>query len=226
MQVDSALLQQINWQPNQVPIIGFVINLVLAAGLGVILRDLFIRYGRTMGNRRLLAANFILLIITTMFIITVVKSSLALSLGLVGALSIVRFRTAIKEPEELAYLFLALAVGLGLGAGQTLITLISFFFLVVIIWLQRLFSRQAEDSSVYLTVSCANQPGLLPRLVDVIKKYCQSVNLRRHDENDSRSESIFIVDFVDWSQMAACQEALRQLDHTVRVSMLDNRGSQ
>ena len=52
---------------------------------------------------------------TTMLIITVVKSSLALSLGLVGALSIVRFRAAIKEPEELAYLFLTIAIGLALG---------------------------------------------------------------------------------------------------------------
>ena len=52
------------------------------------------------------------------FVILIVKSSLALSLGLVGALSIVRFRTPIKEPEELIYLFLAIAIGLGFGAGQ------------------------------------------------------------------------------------------------------------
>ena len=57
-------------------------------------------------------------------VITVVKSSLALSLGLVGALSIVRFRTPIKEPEELGYLFLTIAVGLGFGAGFSLITTI------------------------------------------------------------------------------------------------------
>ena len=51
--------------------------------------------------------NFLLITVTTMFIITIVKSSLALSLGLVGALPVVRFRSAIKEPEELAYLFLS-----------------------------------------------------------------------------------------------------------------------
>ena len=64
-----------------------------------------------------------LLAVTTMFIITVVKSSLALSLGLVGALSIVRFRAAIKEPEELTYLFFAISIGLGLGADQRVVTL-------------------------------------------------------------------------------------------------------
>jgi len=47
---------------------------------------------------------------TTMLVISIVKSSLALSLGLVGALSIVRFRSAIKEPEELVYIFLSMAI--------------------------------------------------------------------------------------------------------------------
>ena len=64
------------------------------------------------------------------FIILIVKSSLALSLGLVGALSIVRFRTPIKEPEELVYLFLAIAIGIGFGAGQTLLTLIIFILIM------------------------------------------------------------------------------------------------
>ena len=65
----------------------------------------------------------------------IVKSSLALSLGLVGALSIVRFRAAIKEPEELVYLFLIIAIGLGCGANQLVITvigiLISLFIIVL-----------------------------------------------------------------------------------------------
>ena len=50
--------------------------------------------------------------------ISVVKSSLSLSLGLVGALSIVRFRAAIKDPEERVYLFLCIGIGLAFGAGQ------------------------------------------------------------------------------------------------------------
>ena len=66
----------------------------------------------------------------------VVKSSLALSLGLVGALSIVRFRTPIKEPEELVYLFLAIALGLGYAAGHTLMTtVIMALILIIYLWL-------------------------------------------------------------------------------------------
>ena len=63
-----------------------------------------------------------------------VKSSLALSLGLIGALSIVRFRTPIKEPEELIYLFLSIAIGIGYGSGQNLITIIIFLVIITVIW--------------------------------------------------------------------------------------------
>ena len=73
----------------------------------------------------------------------VVKSSLTLSLGLVGALSIVRFRTPIKEPEELVYLFLAIALGLGYGAHQTMITTLTFLVILVVIWIW--LSRKASN---------------------------------------------------------------------------------
>ena len=77
--------------------------------------------------------------ITTTIVITIVKSSLALSLGLVGALSIVRFRAAIKEPEELVYLFLVIAIGLGCGAGQIYITVIGTLFALVSIYIFKKF---------------------------------------------------------------------------------------
>ena len=93
--------------------------------LSLILRWHFQRFGSTLSNRAEFAQVFPFIVMTTILIITVVKSSLALSLGLVGALSIVRFRTPIKEPEELAYLFMAIAIGLGLGADQLLPTVVS-----------------------------------------------------------------------------------------------------
>jgi hypothetical protein len=58
---------------------------------------------------------------------------LALSLGLVGALSIVRFRAAIKEPEELVYLFLVIAIGLGCGANQLIVTTVGIIFALILI---------------------------------------------------------------------------------------------
>jgi len=86
-----------------------------------LIKIFYTRYGMAMNNRDYFSTVFILLAITTVSVITIVKYSLALSLGLVGALSIVRFRAAIKEPEELIYLFLIIAIGLAFGSNQFLI---------------------------------------------------------------------------------------------------------
>ncbi|MDH4317841.1 MAG: DUF4956 domain-containing protein, partial [Desulfobulbaceae bacterium] len=81
------------------------INLIIGLILALALRAHFRKFGSTLSNREELSQVFPFVALTTILIITVVKSSIALSLGLVGALSIVRFRTPVKEPEELAYLF-------------------------------------------------------------------------------------------------------------------------
>ena len=114
-----------------IPLGSIFINLIAAATLAYILSQIYIRFGSSLSNRAEMSKNFVLLSVSTVLIITIVKSSIALSLGLVGALSIVRFRTAIKEPEELAYLFLCIALGLGFGASQFLATVFSFFVIVL-----------------------------------------------------------------------------------------------
>ena len=123
----------------QISLLSFSIGLVLTAISAYIVKLVYVRFGQTLSNRHGLGSLFIPLAMTTMLIITIVKSSLALSLGLVGALSIVRFRTAIKEPEELAYLFLCIAIGLGFGANQTVITILGLLLILAIITLSRKF---------------------------------------------------------------------------------------
>ena len=95
-----------------------VLCLALAGLAGLYLRFLYNRCSRSLSDTDSTGQVFPMLAIVTAAVILVVKSSLALSLGLVGALSIVRFRAAIKEPEELVYLFLCIAVGLCFGAQQ------------------------------------------------------------------------------------------------------------
>ena len=120
-------------QNIQIDLPNFVLSLVCAAVLSFLVQLFYIRYSSTLSNRKEFSKNFVILGVTTCIVIMIVKSSLALSLGLVGALSIVRFRAAIKEPEELVYLFLIIAIGLGCGANQLIITVTGIFFSLVII---------------------------------------------------------------------------------------------
>ena len=134
--------QFLNVTSPEIGLFGFILNLVITAFLAHILSIIYVRYGNTISNRHNFARNFVLLAVTIMIVITIVKSSLALSLGLVGALSIVRYRTAIKEPEELAYTFLTIAIGLGMGADQIEVTMTAFLLLVVIIIIRKRFDNQ------------------------------------------------------------------------------------
>ena len=120
-------------QNIQIDIQGFVISLFCAALLSFLVQLFYIKYSSSLSNKKEFSKNFVVLGVTTTIVIMIVKSSLALSLGLVGALSIVRFRAAIKEPEELVYLFLIIAIGLGCGANQLLIITTGIFFALIVI---------------------------------------------------------------------------------------------
>lgn len=114
-----------------IQILELIINLAIGLLMALVWALVVSKATRLIVDVRQYLPIFLLLIPSMILIITIIKSSIALSLGLVGALSIVRFRTPIKEPEELLYLFVAIAVGLGLGANQLVPTLVGFTTIVL-----------------------------------------------------------------------------------------------
>src|SRR3990167_3196196 len=149
----SDTLQQFFMTSGNIAPLRFFVYLLAVALLCFLLGKVYIRFGRALSNRVAFAHNFVLIGLATLLIISVVKSSLALSLGLVGALSIVRFRAAIKEPEELAYLFFVIAIGLGFGADQWLITLFAFVVIILLLYLQVKFKGITQAPSLFLSLS-------------------------------------------------------------------------
>lgn len=209
------------FSPKAIP--GFIFSFIVCAILSFILGKFYIRYGNVLSNRKAFARNFIVLAITTMFIISVVKSSLALSLGLVGALSIVRFRAAIKEPEELTYLFLTIAIGLGCGAGLTILTSIAFIGFVTVIWFTNRYQKNIETQNLYLTIS-SNQPDSIDirTIVDVLKKYCSAIKLKRTDESPSALEVSFFVEFDDFEKLEQTKAEVKKIHSSIAITFMDN----
>ncbi len=200
----------------------FVLNLGVAALLAILLGRLYMRCGRSLSNRSAFARNFVLLTLTTTLVIAVVKSSLALSLGLVGALSIVRFRAAIKEPEELAYLFLAIAIGLGLGANQTLLTVIGFTLIAFLVLMGHVLSPRADSQNLHLSVQArAAGRASLTQVASVLEHHCRAVQLRRSDETVEEMDADFLVEFAGFQDLERCKTDLIALG--LRVSFLDDK---
>jgi uncharacterized membrane protein YhiD involved in acid resistance len=212
-------------QSVQIPLNEFIINLLATAILAFILGRAYVRFGSTLSNRDLFARNFVVLAMTTMVIITIVKSSLALSLGLVGALSIIRFRAAIKEPEELTYLFLAISLGLGFGAGQTILTAVAFAVILAVLALKHFVRRSAQKPNFFLTITSPIHPQVnLPKLLEVLKEHASASLLSRFDETPESMEASFRVQFDSLARLEACNQRLRSLNQSLRLSYLEERG--
>ena len=212
-------------QSPEVSLLWFAINLVFAGVLSFLLALLYEKFGHSLSNRRLFSKNLILLTMITMLVISIVKSSLALSLGLVGALSIVRFRAAIKEPEELVYLFLAISIGLGFGANQGYVTVLAFSVISVIIILTSFYRKPDDYQNLHLTVSCENDPKLeLNQVVELLTQHCSKVVLKRFDTHQEIFQAIFLVEIDTIEALERTKAGLQGINETVRITYSENKG--
>ncbi len=139
---------------SSVSIFDMALAMILAFGVGMFIFFVYKKtYAGVMYSPSFGTALLALTMITTLVILAV-TSNVVLSLGMVGALSIVRFRTAIKEPMDIAFLFWAIAAGIVLAAG--LIPLAVFGSVVIGIILL-IFANHKDNSAPYIVVlSCEN----------------------------------------------------------------------
>ena len=203
-----------------------LLNLAVGVFLALVLRYHFRHFGSTLSNREEFAHVFPFVLLTTVLIITVVKSSLALSLGLVGALSIVRFRTPIKEPEELAYLFVASAMGLGLGANQTIPTVVAGLSILGVMALIGSFRKDAGGKNIYLSIDWHSDADehpdrYLERLNEIIVKHVINSDLRRYDVRQQSLEATYFIDIASSDNLSALTDELRRTFPSSGITFLD-----
>ena len=211
---------------DSIPIFGFIINFLFTFLCSWILSKVYKSYGTSISDRNLFSKNFIFISLTTMLIITIIKSSLALSLGLVGALSIIRFRTAIKEPEELMFLFISIALGLGFGANQTFITFIGYVLIIIaIILLSSSSEIHFEKSNMLIEITSNNNLIQINDVKKIVMDNSKEVELKRYDRNIENIEYIFIVKLIDAVHLEKIDQEIKKLDPEIKISFLDYNSS-
>tara|TARA_Y100000992_G_scaffold291968_1_gene248933 strand:- start:1201 stop:1881 length:681 start_codon:yes stop_codon:yes gene_type:complete len=148
-----------------------IVSLIFCTVTSFILMYVYKNKSNSLSSKVQISPIIPLLSLITFLVILIVKSSLALSLGLVGALSVIRFRTPIKEPEDLAFLFLAIGIGIGYGAGQIYATTIIFLAIISIIWFilsNNSFSVK-NDFNFIVETSDENKEKYFEELLEVLK---------------------------------------------------------
>ena len=162
----------------------FIFSIILSAGLAFLVKLSYVKISKSLNDKEHFSEIFVPLAIITTLVITVVKFSLALSLGLVGALSIVRFRAAIKEPEELVYLFFIIGIGLANGANQFLVAIIATLVTIIILYFRKIYNDKknlttlSDTSTNILQIQIDNKAVKSIEIIDRLKKKVNYLNLK------------------------------------------------
>jgi uncharacterized membrane protein YhiD involved in acid resistance len=189
------------------------LNMLVGLLLSLVLAWFYEHYGQSLSNRAKFAQLLPALTLTTALVISIVKSSLALSLGLVGALSIVRFRTAIKEPEELIFLFIAIAIGLGVGADQRWATVVGVAIILGYLAFRTFMTRRPAANNLYLNVLLTEgeeQESLFERVNTRLLEHVDVLDFRRLDSRDGTLQLTYFISCYDPNTLNDLVDDLKQ----------------
>ena len=176
----------------------FFIAILLSLILAYLVKLTYIKVGRALNDKDYFSDTFIPLAIITTLVITVIKFSLALSLGLVGALSIVRFRAAIKEPEELVYLFFIISIGLANGANQFLLSIIATIIILIFLYIRNIYKNKnsnsgnfISDSNILNVIILQNDKKNIDDIINKLKPNFKYLKLKSANIEKTTSNYIF-----------------------------------
>lgn len=209
-------------------IIFTIFCLLLTLFCSYVLKYTFEKKSNSLSSKYQLSNMIPILSGTTFLVILIVKSSLALSLGLVGALSIVRFRTPIKEPEDLVYLFLSIGIGIGFGAYQVISTLIIFFIIITFIWLKKSnfddvqndynFDIVFENSAIY--------QKNIDEINNLLKKNTESVNFIKQENQENKNINLSLkLKFKKYNQIKLLTSDLEKIneENNIQFSIYESK---
>jgi hypothetical protein len=209
--------------PLSLPIL--ILNLTLGLCISLVVAAYYVKYGKSLSNRAQFAAIIPLLTLITLLVISIVKSSLALSLGLVGALSIVRFRTAIKDPEELIFLFFAIAIGLGMGADQRIPTLAaSAFMLLYLLGRVLLTKRKKTSHNLFLNIQVTSEQAgsnLFGEINQLLLKEFTDLDLRRMDHAGTRLQMTYYINVPNEETLMRVMDNLRSAYPSSTIALVE-----
>ncbi len=210
----------------------FFIALLLSLILAYLVKLTYIKVGRALNDKDYFSDTFIPLAIITTLVITVIKFSLALSLGLVGALSIVRFRAAIKEPEELVYLFFVIAIGLANGANQFLLSILATIIIITFLSIRNIYQNKNKNSYEFnsdaniLSVNILdNNKKDIDLIIKEIKKNFKYLKLKSANIEKNKSIYVFWYDIEEKKSEDFLNNIKKICDENLEISIYSKTGA-
>ena len=210
----------------------FIVAIILSTILAFLIKLSYLKISKSLNDKEHFSDIFVPLAIITTLVITVIKFSLALSLGLVGALSIVRFRAAIKEPEELVYLFFVIGIGLANGANQFFIAIIATLITIIILYFRKIYNDRkntdniSDSSTNIMQIEILSQKQNSDVLVKKLKKNLNYLNLKSFSSDNEVKQLNFWFD-VDKKKLDALIKDIEEItskNKDVKIQIFSRSG--
>lgn len=212
--IDSEIIRQnFNW--NNVSEI--LIALAAALVMGLMICYIYTRFFRGVVYSRTFSITLVGMCVMTCMVTLAISSNIVISLGMVGALSIVRYRTAVKEPLDLLYLFWAITTGITTGAKMYVLSVIAAAIMIVIILL---FSRRSITGRVYIMV--VHYVGDLAG--DMIKRVMGSAKYRIKSKTVRKDASEMAIEVFTKGDSMAFVERIRAIENVLDVTIIQYDG--
>jgi len=210
----------------------FFIAILLSLVLAYIVKLTYIKVGRALNDKDYFSDTFIPLAIITTLVITVIKFSLALSLGLVGALSIVRFRAAIKEPEELVYLFFIIAIGLANGANQFSLSIIATIIILTFLFIRNIYKSKKvnngnliSDSNILSVNVLNNDKKSIDEIINQLKSNFKYLKLKSANIEKTSSNYVFWYETDSENVEEILKDVSKISNENVNISIYSKSGA-
>ena len=210
----------------EIDLLNFFYAILLSFVLSFLVKLTYVKVGKSLNDKSYFSDTFIPLALITTLVITVIKFSLALSLGLVGALSIVRFRAAIKEPEELVYLFFVISIGLSNGANQFLLSIFATLVILSFLFGRHLFENKFRkniqyslDSNILNINILNNNEKKIDDIIKIIKERVDYLKLKSANIEENTSSYIFWYNLDDKNTNLFLNDIKSLTDKNVNISI-------
>lgn len=214
--IKKSILQ--GFTNTDIPTIQIVITLCVTFLIALYIFFIYRMVNKTALYDRSFHVAMAVISVITAGIIIAMQSSIVISLGMVGALSIVRFRTAIKNPMDLLFLFWSIGIGIICGAGLFEIALIVSFMVTIGIFLLEF---MPEYKKPYLLIINGTKELDEQKIADSIKEYASAVKVRSRNLKRDSVDYIFEVHTKKEKELL---EVLSAEDAIVQMSLLSHEG--
>ena len=200
-------------------VFGCGLSALLSVGIGLVYR----RVHAEAGYSQTLAQSLVLMSMITALIMLIIGSNIARAFSLVGALSIIRFRTAIKSPQDIAFLFFAMAIGMACGTRFYSIAIVGFVLISVVVILLRVldFASYPERREFLLSVSFHIGVDYESLLSPVLEKYFSAHSLAYVEttRQGTLRDVVYSVVPKDGTKDREVLEELTKLNDNLKVSL-------